>query len=328
MTTSISTERTVSVPGAFEASVGSSRRPTGETGAGLAIALLSAASFGLSGSLARSLLDLGWTPAAVVGVRIGGAFALLLVPCLVMLRRSGLPSLRQTGHLVVYGVVAVALAQLCYFSAVQYLSVGVALLLEYLAPVLLIFYHWARDRRRPATSAFLGAVLALLGLVFVLDLRSGVTLHPVGVLWGLGAALCLCAYFVMSEGDGKAVPVSPLLLTTAGTGVGGLVVLGAAAAGVLPLAARTGTTVLAGTSVGWQVPVLLLVGITAVLAYLTGIVAVRRLGSSLASFVSLAEVIFAVAFAVVLLSQQPSPTQLVGGALVLAGIVVVQRGAR
>src|SRR3712207_6523023 len=104
----------------------------GRTASGLLIALLSAASFGLSGSLARSLLDLGWTPAAVVAVRVLGACALLLVPCLLTLRRSGLPSLRQSGHLVAYGVVAVAGAQLCYFSAVQYLSVGVALLLEYL----------------------------------------------------------------------------------------------------------------------------------------------------------------------------------------------------
>jgi drug/metabolite transporter (DMT)-like permease len=302
------------------------RRRHGQ-GAGLVIALVSAASFGLSGSLARSLLDLGWTPAAVVAVRVLGAFALLLVPCLLLLRRSGLPSLRQSGHLVAYGVVAVALAQLCYFSAVQYLSVGVALLLEYLAPVLLIFFHWARSRRRPAASVFVGAVLALLGLVFVLDLRGGVTLNPVGVLWGLGAAVCLCAYFVLSE-EGAGAPVSPLLLTTVGTGVGGAVILGAAAVGVLPLAARTGETVLAGSRVGWWLPALLLVGVSAVLAYLSGIVAVRRLGSSVASFVSLAEVIFAVVFAVILLAQQPSASQLVGGALVLAGIAVVQRGSR
>ena len=295
---------------------------------GLGFALLSAASFGLSGPLARSLLDLGWSPAGVVGVRITGAFVLLALPCLLLVRRSGLPSLRQSGHMAAYGVVAVALAQLCYFSAVQYLSVGVALLLEYLAPVLLIFWHWGRDRRRPAASVFVGAVLALLGLVFVLDLRSGVTLDPVGVLWGLGAAVCLSAYFVLSEGDGATPPVAPLLLTTVGTGVGGLLILGLAAAGVLPLVVRTGSTVLVGAQVGWWLPALLLVAITAVLAYLTGIVAVRRLGSSVASFVSLAEVIFAVVFAVVLLGQEPSATQLLGGALVLAGIVVVQRGGR
>jgi drug/metabolite transporter (DMT)-like permease len=51
---------------------------------------------------------------------------------------------------------------------------------------------------------------------------------------------------------------------------------------------------------------------------------VRRLGSSIASFVALSEVILAVIFAAVLLGQIPTPIQLVGGALILAGIVVVQ----
>ena len=151
---------------------------------GLLFALLSAAAFGLSGSLARSLLDLGWSPAAVVAIRIGGAFLVLLVPCLVLLRRTRRPTPRQSARVIGYGVAAIAMAQLCYFSAVQYLSVGVALLLEYLAPVLLIGYHWLRDRRRPAYPVLVGAAIALVGLVFVLDLRDGLTLNPIGVLWG------------------------------------------------------------------------------------------------------------------------------------------------
>ena len=65
--------------------------------------------------------------------------------------------------------------------------------------------------------------------------------------------------------------------------------------------------------------------VSAVFAYLSGIMAVRRLGSSLASFVALTEVIFAVVFAIILLGQRPSIGQLVGGALVLAGIAVIQR---
>ena len=52
--------------------------------------------------------------------------------------RPGCPPAGRRPALLAYGVIAVAGAQLCYFSAVQYLSVGVALLLEYLAPVLLI----------------------------------------------------------------------------------------------------------------------------------------------------------------------------------------------
>ena len=106
--------------------------------------------------------------------------------------------------------------------------------------------------------------------------------------------------------------------------MGGLVILAVAATGFLPLTARAGTTALAGTPVAWWVPIGLLITVSAVFAYLTGIVAVRRLGSSVASFVSLTEVIFAVVFAVVLLAQRPTAAQLIGGVLVLAGIALVQ----
>ena len=297
-------------------------------GGGLALALFSASSFGLSGSLARSLLDLGWSPAAVVATRVGGAFLILLIPCLVLLRRIGLPTRGQSLRMLAYGVVAIALAQLCYFSAVQHLSVGVALLLEYLAPVMLIAWHWARTQRRPTWSVLLGAGLSIVGLAFVLDLREGLTLNPIGVAWALGAAVCLSAYFLLSEDNGSDAPIHPLLLTTAGTGIGAGVLLAAAAAGMLPLAASTGVTILADQSVGWWLPVMVLILISSVLAYPSGIVAVRRLGSSLASFVSLIEVLFAVGFAFVLLGQRPGPMQLVGGALILAGIALVQRPAR
>jgi len=296
---------------------------------GLVFALISAAGFGLSGSLARSLLDLGWSPAAVVAVRVGGAFLVLLIPCVLLLRRTGLPTSRQSTRLVAYGVVAVALAQLCYFSAVQYLSVGVALLLEYLAPVLLIGYFWLREHRRPTRAVLAGAAVSLVGLVFVLDLTRGLTLNPVGVGWGLGAAICLSVYFLPSEDAGDD-QVHPLLLTTAGTGVGGLLIGAMGAIGLLPFTAHTGTTVLAGSPVAWWVPVGLLVTVTAVFAYLTGIIGVRRLGTSIASFVALSEVIFAAVFAAVLLAQRPTAGQLFGGVLVLAGIALVTsaRGRR
>ncbi len=170
-----------------------------------------------------------------------------------------------------------------------------------------------------------GAGLSIVGLAFVLDLRDGLTLNWVGVGWGLGAALCLCAYFLLSEDNGTDETVHPLLLTTAGTGIGAVILLAASAAGILPLAAHAGVAILADRSVGWWLPALLLILISAVLAYPTGIVAVRRLGSSRASFVSLTEVIFAVVFAFVLLGQRPGLMQLIGGVLILTGIALVQR---
>ena len=157
------------------------------------------------GSLASTLLVTGWSPAAVVAARVGGAFLVLLIPCLLLLRRIGLPSGRATWRMVAYGVVAVAGAQLCFFSAVQHLSVGVALLLEYLAPVLLIGWHWWRRGQRPDRGEA--------DRRRALRRRSGARAGPdqwrspislVGVAWGLGAALCLCAYFVLSENSAAA----------------------------------------------------------------------------------------------------------------------------
>jgi drug/metabolite transporter (DMT)-like permease len=299
---------------------------TASTVAGLLPAVSSAAAFGLSGSLARSLLDIGWSPAAVVGLRISGGFAVLVLPCVLLLRRYGLPSGRQATRMLAYGIIAVAVAQLCYFSAVQYLSIGVALLLEYLAPVLLVGWHWARSRRRPAATVFIGAVLALTGLALVLDLTGGFSLNPIGVAWGLAAALCLSGYFLLSEGGGESQPVHPVLLTGAGFGIGTTMIIALGLAGVLPISAHTGRTVVAGQHVSWLLPAALLILVSAVFCYLAGIVAVRRLGSSVASFLSLSEVIFAVIFAALLLSQQPTLQQLIGGGLILAGITVVQRG--
>jgi len=310
---------------------------SGANRTGLLIALGSAASFALAGSLGTALLSIGWTPAAAVGVRIGGAFLVLLVPCLLLLRRTGLPSRGQLGRLVAYGVIAVAGAQLCYFSAMQYLSVGVALLLEYTAPIILIGYHWVRTRRRPATLVFVGAAAAIAGLVLVLDPGQNAVISPIGVAWALAAALCACGYFLLSENTTRRKaarpgvpeqPVSPLLLVTAGTGVGGLLIVLLGLTGLMPLRATTQNASLGGLLLPWWLPVLVLILLSAVLAYLLGIAGIRRLGSGVASFVALTEVVFAVLFAAVLLDQHPGVGQLIGGVLVLIGIAAVQRGDR
>ena len=80
-----------------------------------------------------------------------------------------------------------------------------------------------------------------------------------------------------------------------------------------------------GHPVAWWIPLGVLIGVSVVLSYLTGIAAVRRLGASVASFVGLSEVLFAVLFAALLVGQRPGPLQLLGGVLVLGGIALVQR---
>src|SRR6476661_5434442 len=161
--------------------------PSGSSlGPGLVLAVVSAVSFGLSGALARGLLDVGWTPAAVTLVRVGLA-ATVLAPVVVVSLRGRWSLLRRHAPLVVvYGVLAVAGAQFCYFAAIQHMQVGPAILIEYTAPAAVVGWLWVRHGQRPGRLTLVGAVLAAAGLVLVLDLLSGADLSLAGVLWALG----------------------------------------------------------------------------------------------------------------------------------------------
>jgi drug/metabolite transporter (DMT)-like permease len=290
--------------------------------AGLGVALVSAATFGTSGAFAASLIDAGWTPGAAVTARLALAALVLTVPALLQLRGRGGLLRRGTRTAVTYGLVAVAGCQLCYFNAVAHLSVGVALLLEYCGVLLVVGWLWLRRGQRPSPLTIGGSLLAVAGLVLVLDLGGDQRLDPVGVLWGLGAAAGLAVYFVLAaEADD---PLPPLVLVWAGLCVGAVALLVAAASGALVTRAPLTDVTLLGTRVSWLVPVLALSLVAAVVAYVTGVWAARRLGARLASFVGLTEVLFAVAFAWVLLGQVPAPVQFAGGALVLAGVALVR----
>ena len=291
---------------------------------GLLFALVSAASFGLSGSLGKSLIDAGWSPGSAVTVRILLAVVVLAVPALLALRgRWGLLR-RNFGFLSGYGVAAVATAQLCFFYAVTHMPVGVALLIEYTAPVAVVVWMWFRHGHVPGRLTVVGGLVAIVGLALLLDLGPGTTVTLPGVLWALGAMAGAAVYFVLSADDSSGLP--PMVLAAGGLLVGGTVIWVAGLVGLVPLAASAAAVQLGGQSLPWWVPVIALAMVTAALAYSTGIAAGRRLGARLASFIALTEVLMAVLFAWLLLDQLPLPIQFAGGALVLLGVVVVKAG--
>lgn len=296
----------------------------GERGArtGIALALLSAATFSTSGSFAKSLTEAGWSPAAAVAARISAAALMLAVPAALSMRGRWQSLWRNAGLIAVYGLVAVAGAQVFYFNAIQHLSVGVALLLEYLGTVLVVGWMWVRHGHKPRRLTGAGSAVAIVGLLFVLDLIGGARLDPVGVLWGLAAAFGLATYFVLSSTVDNDLP--PVAMASAGMTVGAVALLGLGAAGVLPMHATFGAVEFVGQRVSWVVPLLGLSLVAAAIAYVAGIGAARRLGPKLATFVGLTEVIFAVLFAWLLLGELPTGLQLAGGALILAGIALVR----
>lgn len=297
------------------------------TRVGITMALASAATFGSSGPMAKALIEAGWTAGAAVFVRLAGAALVLSVVAYLRLKGRGWRLRRHSLRaLVLYGVIAMAGTQLAFFNAVRTLDVGVALLLEFMAPVLLLTWTSVRARRLPRPPTLVGAGLTLIGLVFVLDLTGASSLDPIGVLWGLAAACGLAGFFVLSARVDADLP--PVVMAAGGTAVGAVVIAVAGLIGIVPLAFAATPTVLADVSVSWLVPAAWLVLVSTVAAYLTGIGSVRRLGSRSASFVALTEVLFAVLVAWLVLAELPGLAQLLGGVCIIAGIVMIQRNRR
>jgi drug/metabolite transporter (DMT)-like permease len=289
---------------------------------GLGIALFSSAVFGLSGSFAKALLETGWSPGAAVTARLTGAALILALPAAAALRGRWHQLRDNWLTIVLFGLIGVAACQLFYFNAVARLSVGVALLLEYLAPVIIVLWLWAASRRRPRVLTAGGTLLSLAGLVLVLDLTGAVKVDLVGVVWGIAAAVCLAIYFFITAKENDTLP--PIVLASGGLLVGAAVMWLAAATGLLPMSFSAADTTLGPWTTPWWVPLAGLVVLATVLAYVSGVMAARSLGSKVASFVSLTEVLFAVVWAWLLLGELPGAIQLLGGVLIVGGVILVR----
>jgi drug/metabolite transporter (DMT)-like permease len=269
----------------------------------------------------KPLLEAGWSLGAALTARMGIA-GLVLAPALVRALRRERGFLRRHGPLIAgFGLTGVLGCQLFYFSAMQRMPVAIALLIQYLAPVLLVGFVWLRTRRRPSALVLGGSLIAVAGLVLVVDV-AGARFDLWGTLLALGAAVCAAVYFVISA---RAVDdLSPIALAAGGLLFGAAIIVLLGVTGILPFHAPAVSVVVGGVSLPWIVPVLWVAIASTAVGYALGVIAVPRIGSRLASFIGLAEVLFALAFAWLLLGETPGPVQFAGGALILLGVVAVR----
>jgi drug/metabolite transporter (DMT)-like permease len=296
---------------------------------GLLFAVGSAFAFGSSGPFAKGLMEAGWSPTAAVTARLAGGALVMAIFATIVKPDWFREALQHSRTVVAYGLVPIAGAQLCYYNAVAHLSVGVALLLEYTAPILVVGWLWTTTRRRPSSLTLTGVALAVAGIMLVLNVFSGAHINLVGVGWALAAAVCAACYFLMSDrvgadGDG----LNPITLAAGGLIVGAASVALLGASGVMPLTFTTNDTVIAGLTTSWLVPVIALGVVATAIAYTLGIMGISRLRPRFASLVGLSEVMFAVLAAWVLVGEAITPTQAVGGAVVLLGLALARQGDR
>ncbi|MER6137899.1 EamA family transporter [Streptomyces sp. NPDC001815] len=291
-------------------------------GIGLGLALGSAVAFGGSGVAAKPLIEAGLDPLHVVWLRVAGA-ALVMLPLAVRHRRL----VRERPALLAgFGLLAVAGVQAFYFASISRIPVGVALLVEYLAPALVL--GWVRFvQRRPVTrAAALGVVLAVGGLACVVEVWAGLSFDVLGLLLALGAACCQVGYFVLSDqgGDAGEEAPAPLGVIAYGLLVGALVLTVVARPWGMDWSVLAGTADLDGTAVAASLLLGWIVLIATVVAYMTGVLAVRRLSPQVAGVVACLEAVVATVLAWVLLGEHLSAPQIIGGAVVLCGALIAQ----
>lgn len=288
---------------------------------GLVVAVIAAVSFGTSGALVKPMLEAGWSPTAAVTARALTAGLVLLPLALISLRGRWAVLWLGRWRVLGMGIVGVAATQLAYFAALQSIPVSTALLIEFLAPLILVGFVWATTRRMPRRMVLLGSALAVAGLVLVIGPGAIRAVDPVGVLCAFGAAIACAVFFAVAARPAHGLP--PIALAAFGLLVGGAALGLLGVTGLLSFTASAADLSLLGVVTPWWVPLLALAVISTAIAYGAGITAAGVLGSRLASFVGLLEVIFASLFAWLLLAEQLTPLQLFGGLLILGGIAAV-----
>ncbi|MEV1067597.1 EamA family transporter [Streptomyces sp. NPDC050263] len=294
-------------------------------GIGLGLAVGSAIAFGGSGVAAKPLIEAGLDPLHVVWLRVTGA-ALVMLP-LAWRHRALLRT--RPALLAGFGLLGVAGVQAFYFASISRIPVGVALLVEYLAPALVL--GWVRFvQRRPVTrAAALGVVLAVGGLACVVEIWSGLSFDALGLLLALAAACCQVGYFVLSD-QGSALgddAPDPLGVIAYGLLVGALVLTVVARPWGMDWSVLAHTAGMDGAEVPAWLLLAWIVLIATVVAYVTGVVSVRRLSPQVAGVVACLEAVIATVLAWVLLGEHLSAPQIVGGAVVLLGAFIAQSSA-
>lgn len=299
------------------------------------MAALSGAAFGTSGTFGDGLLRSGWSPGAAVLARIVVA-ALILTPFAVMRTRGRWPALRRafSRQILGYGLIGVLGCTFCYFYAIESIGVGVGLLLEYTGAIMVVAWLWLRHGQRPRRLTLLGSAAAIGGLALMAGVTGSGGLAPAGFAWGLLAAVCMTVFVFICD---KPAPspaleasvarpeeLSPVVLSWAGMCVAAVALALLGVAQVVPMAATTADVAFLGHPVPWILPVLAVGALSTAAGFITAVAAVRSLGPKLASFVGMSEVLFAAAFAWLMLSQVPTPLQWAGSTLILTGVLLVR----
>ena len=292
---------------------------------GYIYALLAAFLFGANGSVSKVIIETGFSAIQLTQMRVFGAAVISGLVLLVLDRKSFRLPPKQWPVIVLLGVVGVGLLQATYAFAIELLPVGIALLLEYLAVLLVALVAFFIFKEKVHLRLWMAIGLVIIGLVVVAEIWAS-SLNPLGVMWGLLAAITLATYFLVGERGLK--KISPLALSFWTMSIAALFWAPFSGWWTFTLDTFSTTVSLGGTLDHISVPVWFLVVWNVVLGsfapFLLSLSALKRLSATAAGIVATSEIAFAFATAWLWLQEELSVLQVIGASIVLGGIVIAQ----
>jgi drug/metabolite transporter (DMT)-like permease len=296
---------------------------------GYLLYLVAALLFAFNGTVAKTLLLGGIEPSVLSQVRATAAFLLLLV--FVALTRPASLRIRRDEILLlaVYGVFGIALTQFLYFASIERLPIGITLLIEFTAPLVIAIWFRVAWHHPTKPVVWVALITALFGLAVVAQVWEGMTLDPLGVAFAIGAMLALVVYYLSADlAVRRPEPRDPVSLTMWGMGAAALFWAIVQPPWTIPFDQFAGSLHLFGDA-GPQVPATALAAWMVVLGtvfpFSIVVISMQHLRASQASVVGMTEPIFATAIAWLVLGEALNPIQIVGAAIVLGSVLVAER---
>ena len=309
----------------FASSFGARRSPSGASQGYVQIVMASAL-FGLAGSVAKVALDAGIDPARLTALRCTGAAIGLLVvlgltrPSLLRVSRRDIPML------VLLALCGAAVIQWLYFVAIDRLPVGLALLLEFTAPLMVALFSRFVLRHQIDRRVWLGLGLALVGLALVAEVWGDGGLDPIGVAAALGAAGCLAAFYL--GGKHALSRLHPMTLTFWMFALSAVFWAVARPWWTFEVGVLTRDASMLGSlesvSVPLWMPIAWVVLLGTLVPYAFELASLNHLSPTATSVVAMSEPVIAAAVAWVWLGESLGTVQIVGAGVVLTGVVIVQ----
>ena len=288
--------------------------------------LVAGAFFGINGSVAKVALSSGLTSLRLSEARCAGACLGLMAVGFLRSRTTLRLRRDEVLQLALFGIAGVALVQLFYFLAIHRLAIGIALLIQYLGPLLVAIYARTFGHEHVRRRLWAALALSLTGLALMVELWAGVTLDGLGVTFALIAAVIFALYLLLAEAASRRR--DPISVMAWGFFFATVFWTVAQPWWSFPARAVGRTVSLQGRLSGWHLPVwalvLWVVVLGSIVPFTLIIAAFRHISATRVGIAAMVEPVVATVVAWLWLREALSPVQLAGALVVLAGIFLAQ----